>query len=259
MLVFLQSQAFISCSNFISLLANICVLWITLYTLYLTAFSQKLSFVSLGTDSSMFYGEKYQVCLTNRSLHAIPIISVFLMKRIDGQFYRIGLRKYDDPKVIEPWHVGKLETKPFTTIHDMENEDGYVSMTDLHMDAVIGVEIGGDKVVWVKPYKHAPLKAARNAYRKFYYREMPVFRNQYNGQILSKSVKYAIHLLKTDINGQKSWECIFAIIGQDGIIFDKTVNGYNGIDKKCNTAKELKKCLCKKFGISKEQIVVQEL
>ena len=255
---FFQSQIFSSIANLISLLANLCVLGITVYTLYLTAFSKKISFVSMGSSSSLFYGEKFHLSLTNRSLHAIPVLEVFLLKRIDGNFYKISLRKYKEPVVIAPWHVGKIETDSFTTIRGLEDEDGYLHLADIHMDAVIGVDIGGGKVIWVKPYKHAPLKAARKAFGKYHFESMTVSQDIYNDQVLSKSVNYVIHVLDTDINGQKQWNCVFAIIGDKNGFLSRPICGHNGIEGGFKNAKKLKNYLCKTFGIPENCIEVQE-
>lgn len=46
--------------NFVGLVSNICVLFLTVYTLYLTAFSRKMHFISMGHSMSAFFGEYYK-------------------------------------------------------------------------------------------------------------------------------------------------------------------------------------------------------
>ena len=68
-------------SNIISFLANICVLVITVYTLYLTAFCRKLRFITIGFSVTQFFGESMSISIANKSLHAISITEIFIMKK----------------------------------------------------------------------------------------------------------------------------------------------------------------------------------
>mgnify|MGYP000733202293 CR=1 FL=1 len=68
-------------SNIISFLANICVLVITVYTLYLTAFCRKLRFITIGFSMTQFFGESMSISIANKSLHAISITEIFIMKK----------------------------------------------------------------------------------------------------------------------------------------------------------------------------------
>lgn len=246
-------------SNLISLIANLCVLVMTAYTLHLTAFSRKISFVSMGSSFQMFFGESLHLHLKNQSLHAIPVTRVFLLKKINGRFCSISIAKYDDPLIIDAWHIGKIETGPFTEIVGLEQPDGLSGLSDIHMNAVIGVE-SGERIIWVKPYKKAPLRAARNAYKRMDIEILTVSKECYGGQVLSKGVRYAVNLLATDINGQKAVKTVFVIAGTDEGVLSEAIGGYNGVDGRyCVSKDALKQHLCKHFGIKKEEIFVEEI
>ena len=255
----LQSDLFTTFANLISLIANLCVLLMTAYTLHLTAFSRKMSLVSMGPSFTMFFGESLHLHLKNQSLHAIPVTRVFLLKKIDDRFCSISIAKYEEPLIIDAWHIGKIESGPFTEIVGLEQPDGTSGLSDIHMNAVIGVE-SGDRIIWVKPYKKAPLWAARSAYKKMDIEILTVSRECYGDQVLSRGVRYAIDILDTDINGQKAVRTIFAMAGADGVIFSGTMGGHNGIEGKYfASANALKQHLCKCYGIAKEDIHVTEI
>ena len=88
-------------------------------------------------------------------------------------FHIINIADYEQPLIIDAWHIGKIETEPFTHIMGFDepgegvekaSEDAYEkpSISTIHMNAVIGVETG-NKVIWIKPYKKSPLRTAKRA------------------------------------------------------------------------------------------------
>lgn len=237
--------------NIISLMANICILVITAYTLYITVLSTKLKFVSIGFSGSAFFGEQIIVQIENRALHAIPASELFLLKRTDdGVFHTISLAKYDSPIAIQARHIEKIACEPFTEI------DGIGSLVDIHMNSVIGVNTGSG-VLWIKPYKKAPLKAARKAYKKHRYTPLTVMRCSYGDKVLSKGVRYAVHLKTTDANGRIEWKNAFAF--RSGIISD-AICGYNAVSETvCGSAHDLQKHLQDSFGIPDTDIFVEEI
>lgn len=256
--------------NFVGLVSNICVLFLTVYTLYLTAFSRKMDFISMGHSMSVFFGESVHFYIKNRSLHSIPITKVFLLKNMGGMFHRINIADYEQPLIIDAWHIGKIETEPFTHIMGFDEpgegeekafEDAYEkpSISTIHMNAVIGVE-SGNKVIWIKPYKKSPLRTAKRAYKQFNYDILPVSRKCCGDKILSKSVNYVIYLLSRDLNGQKAVKTVFAIVGEQHILLSDTICGHNGLEGQFeSSAMELEKLLCDSFGIDKRNIRVEQI
>lgn len=165
-----------SFSEVIGIIADICILVITAFTMYLTVLSRKISLVSMGTSYGTFYGDSIHFLLKNSSLHSIPVVKVFVLKKIKGKFYQIMLEEYgDDPLVIDSWHIKRIDTEPFTTILDWPSEDKR-NWSELHKNAVLGVNVG-DGIIWVKPYKNTPLKDAKKAYKDFSFLPLSVVRN----------------------------------------------------------------------------------
>lgn len=256
--------------NFVGLVSNICVLFLTVCTLYLTAFSRKMDFISMGHSMSAFFVESIHFYIKNRSLHSIPITKVFLLKNMGGMFHRINIADYEQPLIIDAWHIGKIETEPFTHIMGFDepeegaekaSEDAYEkpSISTIHLNAVIGVETG-NKVIWIKPYKKAPLCMAKRAYKQFNYDILPVSRKCCGDKILSKSVNYVIYLLSRDLNGQKAVKTVFAIVDEQHILLSDTICGHNGLEGQFgSSAMELEKAICDSFGIDKRNIRVEQI
>lgn len=245
-------------SDIISFLANICILVITVYTLYLTAFCRKLKFITIGFSMSEFFGESMSVSISNNSLHAISITEIFFMKKKNGEFYRINIKKFEEPLVIAPWQISNIKTDAYTYILETSGEK--FDNSDMHMNSVIGVDTGNDSIVWLKPYKKAPRMQAKRAYKKRDFKEFTVMRKTYGDKTLSESVKYVISLKNTDINGNMSWETIFAIPFTKSILLNKTICGYNAINY-CGkiSCEKLKKIICKQFVIAPDDVFVQKI
>ncbi len=237
-------------TNLISLIANLCILFMTAYTLYLTVFSRKLKFVSIGQSFNAFYGDSFSVFLENRSLHAIPVRRVFLLKKLGGHFCKIDMVSFDDPMIVEARHIAKIETSPFTSI------EGLDSLVQIHMDAVLGVVVG-EEILWVKPYKKAPLRAAKRSFRKNNFDILTVSRREYAGKVLAENVQYAIHIRVKGADGESKVHTLFA--SGSGML-SEAINGYNAVKPKhCKTAADLRHHLVEVFGVEKKDLAVEEI
>ena len=180
------------------------------------------------------------------------------MKKKDGQFYRITIKKFEDPLIINPWQISNIKMDAYTYI--LEESGERFDHSDIHMNSVIGINTGTENMVWLKPYKKAPRIQAERAYKKRDYKEFVVIRKSYGDKTLSESVKYVISLKNTDINGNMSWETIFAIPLEKSILLNKTICGYNAINYSGKTScGKLKKIICKQFGIDSDAIFIEKI
>ena len=236
--------------NIFSLLANICVLFLTGITFYLTTFSNKIKFISSGFSSSTFYGDTISISLENTTLHSISISSISLIKKMDDGVYRsINLVSYDDPLVIEGRRVTKIKTESYTCIWGLD------SVTDLHMNAVICIE-SGSKTLFVKPYKKAPLKEVKRLYKKCpRFEPLSVIRTEFNNKVISQNVRYAISV-RVKINACE-WKTI--LLTEQGYL-NETICGYNAIDSnQYDSAESLKAYLADTFNIPLKDLYVQDI
>ncbi len=174
------------------------------------------------------------------------------------QFYRITIKKFEDPLIINPWQISNIKMDAYTYI--LEESGERFDHSDIHMNSVIGINTGTENMVWLKPYKKAPRMQAERAYKKRDYKEFVVIRKSYGDKTLSESVKYVISLKNTDINGNMSWETIFAIPLEKSILLNKTICGYNAINYSGKTScGKLKKIICKQFGIDSDAIFIEKI
>ncbi len=236
--------------NVTALAANICVLLLTAISFNLTAVSNKIRFVSSGFSTSAFYGDTISITLENKTLHSISVSSVTLLKIMgDGTFREISLASFNDPIVIEGRHVSKITTDPYTYIDEID------SITNLHINSIIAVN-SGTKILFVKPYKKAPLKKIKKAYKKHrHFEPLTVVRREFNQQIVSANVRYAVSV-KT---GENPCDWNTMLLTNYGFL-DGTICGYNGFNtEEYDSAESLKHYLTQTFNILENDIYVHEI
>jgi len=82
---------------------------------------------------------------------------------------------------------------------------------------------------------------------------LSVMRNKFNQQVVSRNVRYAIHIRA----GKNSCDWNTVLLTEHGIL-DGTICGYNGLDtSKYNSEETLKTHLVNTFNIPSEDIHVQ--
>ena len=194
----------------------------------------------------------------NKSLHAIPVQSIFIMKKgSDGRFYYLQFVNLDNPITIDSWNVKRFEMEPFT-IMGRWNQDIKTDYHDLTKDAMIGLK-SGDKLIWVKPHKKAPASGARRALKEHQYQNVSVWRKVVDGVTLSKAVDVRILIRMKDLNGQTILRKYFGITGYDKghqIFLSDELCGYNTISCKGKTTEEISSAIQKQFGLDKDNISV---
>lgn len=255
---FVLSDNFSAFSTVFGLLGDAAVLILTVYTLHITAFSRRLNLVSPSFQGSAFYGETIALTLMNKSLHALPVQAVFVMKKHRGKFYYINLSDYSNPVSIDSWSVKKIESEPFTKIENWE-EDTIPNYHEIIKDAVIGIQ-SGNSVIWVKPYRKAPLREAKRAYKKQNYCHLTVYRKVVDGKVISDSVDCVVYVRMKDINGQVCLKKVYGKTGCNGgndLALSEALCGYNAISGAGNSAESIKKTICEALEIDERDITVQ--
>ena len=255
---FLTSDCFNTFATVFGLLGDAAVLILTIYTLHITAFSRKLELISPSYHGSTFYGEKIGLTLMNKSLHAIPIQSIFVLKRFNDEFYYIKLADYSDPVSIDSWSIKKIETEPFTQIDNWVG-DTIPDYHEITKDAIIGIR-SGNKLIWVKPYTKTPLRKAKHIYKRHDYHPLTVHRKTVDETVLSRAVDCVIHIRMKDVNGQICLHKMFGITGFDdgkSLLLSETLCGYNAIGGAGNTSDSIRRAIHDALAIDEENIIVQ--
>lgn len=255
---FVLSEEFSSFASVIGLITNIVVLILAGYTLYIIAFSKEVVLVSPSFNTTMFYGDQISLTLMNKSLHAIPVQKVFILKQYEARFYYIIIAECSEPVTIDSWSVKRLETGPFTGITSWKGTGWLQDQHEILIDSVIGIEAGTD-LIWVKPYDKNLLYKAKKAYNQFNYQKLSVFKKKQDDVVLSHLVDCVIYVKMIDINGQFYKRRFFGITGcnhGNNVFLDEPLCGYNSLLVRGNTPEAISKAIQEQIGISKENIIV---
>lgn len=107
---------------------------IAIYTFYLTFVSNKISIITFGESFGMWESDKINFIIKNHSLKNQTIKSVHAV--FDNK-YRLEIRKYDLPFVLEPLRTMKVEMEPYTymdkfTLSSLCSE--YTSPIKIHLE-----------------------------------------------------------------------------------------------------------------------------
>lgn len=258
---FVNSDEFSALSTIWSLFGDTAVLILTIYTLHLTAFSRRLELISPSIHFIMFNGTKVTFTVMNKSLHSIPVQKLFILKPYKERFICFNLDDYDPPLSIDSWKIRNLEMQPFTSIIDwpFKDDEGYPDYDAIAEKSIIGIK-SGKTIIWIKPYRKAPLRAAKRAYRKHDYDQIMVWRNVEDGEVLSPAVDCKITVIVKDLNGQNVLQSALGISSANGgenLFLNKPVLGHNGFSESGHTSKSITKSISEKLGISKDRVFVK--
>ncbi len=107
---------------------------IAIYTFYLTFISDKISIITFGESFGMWESDKINFIIKNHSLKSQIIKDVHVV--FDNK-YRLHLRKYDLPFVLEPLRTMKIEMEPYTymdkfTLSELCSD--YTSPIKIHLE-----------------------------------------------------------------------------------------------------------------------------
>ena len=255
---FILSPEFNAFATVASLFGDAAAVFLATYTFYLTVLSNNLVYVSSSFQGSKFYGTVLAVSLQNKTLHAIPIQSVFIMKKIGDKFYYIKFNDFSDPIVIDSWRVKRIETKPFTFINGVTNKFVQGGLNGIINNSVIGVKTGND-LLWIKQNKNAPLKEAQKAYKERRFEILTVHSKKRDNKVISEAVDCVIYLKMTDMNGQIVLKKVFGITGYNSgtcVLLSETICGYNMLNGAGNTPDSITHFIETQLGIKKENICV---
>ena len=254
---FLLSKEFTAITSLFGLLVDVVLLSLSLYTLYITKFSKKIVLVGPFYDSSMYYGTKLGLTLMNKTLHAIPVQYVFVLKRYENKFFYISFAQYPGSTAIESWNIARIETEAFTSIASWKIDSQKPDYHEIFTDAVIGIRCGED-LIWLKSDKDAPLKDAKKAYAQNNYQLLTVHRHKINGTVVSDCVDCMIKVKVKDINGQNELKKLFGVFSKNENIVNisEPLFGYNGFRLTEKSAEAVVHAIHKQLGIGIENIWV---
>lgn len=246
-----------------SWLADVAVLFFTVYTFYLTAVSKKVDFISPTFGGSTFEGNRMSLTFMNKTLHAIPVTHVFLLRENDERrFQYLSVADYDPPVTMDSWRLMKVETKPYADICDLNGDKPkMLRADDVFKKSVICIE-AGRQCIWIKSYKNAPLRKAKRAYQNHDFDILTMQHRIYDGVYVSQEVDCMITIRMKDMNGQLLLKRSFAITGFDGgktVLLNEPIMGYTVLSCPGNSVEEIASQIHRDLGIAMEDIDVRML
>ena len=246
-----------------SWLADVAVLFLTVYTFYLTAISKKVDFISPTFGSSTFEGNRMSLTFLNKTVHAIPVVHVFLLRENDeGRIQYLSIADYDPPAAMDSWRLMKVETKPYAYICDLNGDNPQMLRAeDVFQKSVICIEAGRQRI-WIKSYKKAPLRKAKRAYQDHDFDILTMQHRIYDGVYASKDVDCMITIRMKDMNGQLFLKRSLGITGFDGgkaVLLSEPIWGYTALSCPGNSTEEIADEIHRDLGIPMEDINVQML
>jgi hypothetical protein len=195
--------------------ADICILLITIYTFHFSFVSKKIKFITFGQSSSNSEGESFSVVIENKTAKAIVIKEMFI---IVNNEYKIGVKRYDTPLILSPFHTERIETEKFSyMVPEVKFNGNDIILQVNTSNKKIFLKFGEKIPNITKDMKNSPNNVTK-------------VRNEYNGKVVPQMAKYVLNI---SINGIKKVVFIF----KTGLMTEEVL-GYNVIPNDVTVDKE---------------------
>lgn len=207
-----------------SLVGDVCLFAITVYTFRLTVFPKKLRFIGYRPSFSTFEGDSLSITLENRSLSPVVVQSVYMLF---GEYYIQIFNSDDDGEcIIEGFKTSTIVMNPFSKITINGDEVSFHEVKDLIL------RIDTPRGVQYVAFAHGPRKRLTLLARKIKDAKMKNFplkmglvkRSYFNKKIVKDYVRYAL------VFKEKGGEQHTVFIHKSGFMSEAPF-GYNGLPK----------------------------
>lgn len=168
--------------DWFGIIGNGCLLVISVYAFYYTYISKKIIFCAFSTNRTLLKGSMISVVIENKTLSPIVINTVNILA---GKSFKIEVRSFDTPLILEPLSAQKITTDPFSELSESIDLHAYAKIKRLRVEVCTS---HGRLYDTFQPYDGMYDKKTKNI--PFLGR----IENVYNGVMLSPEIKYAIHL-----------------------------------------------------------------
>lgn len=171
----------------ISIIGDVCLFFIAVYTFRLTIFPKKLKLINMKHSFNAFLGDDIEATFENRSLCPVVIKSVDMV--IDSNIIRF----YDgEPCIVEAFKTVVLKCEAYTNIISQINHKDIDIHSSRKIYFIVETSRGNQyiKHVRVSRIKHyiAKMKEAKLVHAI-------VCRNECDGTVVSKGVKYVVSFI----------------------------------------------------------------
>lgn len=212
--------------DWIGFCADICMLFITLYTFYLTFIRIRLNFCGIGENNSNSDGKSFYVIIENRFLLPVVINNVNL---IMNDKYKICLTEMKDPLIIESFCAKRVESKKYAKL--------YPNNVNINFEESILEVITTKKVLYLKLNKKAHISKKM---KKMKAPNVCMMTYEYNNKIVPENAVYSLDYIRDSKN-----HTVF--IFKSGILTENIL-GYTAVPvENMNNKKQLEEFLDKFF------------
>lgn len=116
--------SFDSIKNVLSVIGDLCIFGITIYTFYLKFYCKKIEFLAFSPSYNTFKGDSLSVTVENRSLSPICFNDVYL---VFGNKFKINMSGHQEHKIIEPFKTYIIRLEPFSSLGNIK----FSTLTDM--------------------------------------------------------------------------------------------------------------------------------
>lgn len=208
--------------------------------------SKKISVISRGFSDSIFDGNTIEITIENKTLRTIPINSIYFVYKINDEWFSSTLFDFDSPTLIGSKEIRKIKTNVFTRISNVSDYSDFVRNS-------IIVVMSGDDYIWTSKDKNT--KELRQLFINHKIKNLTLFKEELDGQILSENVKFIINY-RENINGAFSYQTVF--VSKFGLM-NKTIKGVNNlaVNGKIN-ATIIERFLINYVKLTKNDFIIEE-
>ena len=217
---------------------DLILFFIAVYTFYLTFISSKITILTFGYSFNMWKSDSFNVLIKNNSLKNHIISKVYAV--FDNK-YRIKIREFDLPMVLEPFRSMKIEMEPYTRIDNL-NLFGATSKEKINF--YLEIITDEQKTIYAKIKNNRKQKINKKALLE----DVFIFKKTVNGVVIKDDYVYVLHY-KFDASNQIET----AFINDRGLISTE-IFGFSSIPLEyLNDIEIVKNCFdesCQKHGIA---------
>lgn len=202
--------------DIISVIGDVCLFFISVYTFKLTIYPKKLKFIGYNYHSSAFYGNSLEITLENRSLCPIVVRSVDLI--LDHNIIKI----FSGNQIIDKFRAEIIKSDSYTKILTLTGEEIKINGNFLRT-ALLMIETSRGKQ-FIQYKDNNKFLSYFDNWKLSKYSRASVYSKKAYGKVLSNNVEYVLCF----VDDNKIKHNIFIL---DNGMMSETIFGYNMLSK----------------------------
>lgn len=200
--------------EFFSIIGDICLFLVTMYTFRVTILPMKLRYIGFSQTMDAFQGESVEITLANQSLSPVVVERVGLIH--EDRIIPVFVQGEDGECIIEGFKTAKIKMKPFSTI-SMESK--HITLKDIKpFELFVQTTKNVQFITFSPKHRWAPKRKGKELLQAH------IQRRCVNDVTIGPQVKYVL----TYMMDNRQLKTV--LINRAGIMSDR-VFGYNALPK----------------------------